>query len=453
LCLIIALAPVSDVAAEFLVNTRTTYDQTDPAVAMDSRGKYAVIWSSYSQDGDSGGIFGQRFDPNCQNLGSEFPINSESAGNQTDPDLAMHENGGFVAVWHGPGAGGQDIYARRFDAHAEPLGDDFRVNSLVDLRQRSPRVAMSRTGAFVVVWESEVPAPEGCTWAAAGRLHDPGGKAVDNDLRFSQLSDCRYPDSAMDALGNFVVVWMLDRSTNSIMARLYDAGGSPKTDPFKVNTIAFGSSTRPAVAMQYDGRFVVTWDGHKERASLDDIHARFFDANGEALGDQFIVNTNLTLAQQYPRISMTVQGEFVIVWQGRSAFEHNERDVFARQYSAYCVPVSDQTRLNSLKIDDQKYPVVAISPSAKFVAAWQSYGQDGSGYGIFATSSARICPADFTDDGCVNFLDYCILADQWLATGNSLTPDLIPDQIISPPVLAEFSTNWLSPCRDCRLLD
>ena len=453
LCGLITLASASNVGAEYRVNTRTSYDQTDPAVAMDSRGNYVVVWSSYRQDGDSGGVFGQRFDPNCQRVGHEFRINSEVVGNQTDPAVAMHETGGFVAVWHGPGPGDRDIYARRFGVDAEPRGDDFRVNSLLDFTQRFPRVAMSRTGAFVVVWESRVPIAEDYTWAAAGRLHDANGTPVGNEFCFSQLSDCRYPDAAMDALGNFVAVWMLDRRQNSIMARLYDAKGSPRTDPFQVNTIGFGSSTRPAVAMQYNGSFVVTWDGHEQRASLDDIHARWFDSKGTPLSEQFLVNTNLALAQQYPRISMTSQGEFALVWQGKSAFEYNARDVFARQYSASCVPVGNEARLDSLVINDQKYPVVVVSPGAKFVAAWQSYGQDGSGYGIFATSSARMCAADFSDDGFVNFRDYCVLADEWLETGDSLRADLIADEIISPPDLAEFCRNWLSPCQACRLLE
>ena len=106
-----------------------------------------------------------------------------------------------------------------------------------------------------------------------------------------------------------------------------------------------------------------------------------------------------------------------------------------------------------MALDEQKYPDVAILLNGNYVAAWQSYGQDGSGYGIFATSSARICPADFSDDGFVNFRDYCMLAEKWLATGDSLTVDLIDDDIIDGLDLAEFCGSWLSPCRQCRMAE
>ena len=453
LCMVIASVLTSVVRAEYRVNTRTSYDQTDAAVAIDADGNHLVVWSSYRQDGDSGGIFAQRFDPNCRQVGEEFRINTQTIGNQTDPDVAMYETGAFVVAWRGPGTGEQDIYARRFDADAEPLDEEFRLNSVTAGRQRYPRVAASRTGAFVVVWESEVPAGETYTWAAAGRLYDADGEAIGNEFHVSQLPGCRYPDAAMDAHGNFVVVWMEDRSTNSIMARLYDTVGTPRTDPFAVSSVGFGSVTRPAVAMQNDGNFVVTWDGHQQLASMDDIHARWYDSAGMPLSEQFIVNTTLVRAQQNPRISMTEQGEFVIVWHGENALEANARDVFARRYNASCAPAADEVRLNSFSRDEQKYPAVAISRSAKFVAAWQSYDQGGSRYDIFATSNARICPADFSDDGFIDFLDYCTFAAEWLAMGDSLTADLSDDDIIGPLDLAEFCRHWLTPCQECRLAE
>ena len=449
----IAAVLASVAAAEYQVNTRTTYDQTDPSIAINPGGDYLIVWSSYRQDGDSGGIFAQRFDPNCRRIGAEFQINTATLGNQTDPDAAMYETGAFIVAWHGPGLAEEDIYARRFDPDAEPTAEEFRINSLTENSQRYPRVALSKTGAFVVVWETEISQGEEITWAAAGRLYDANGAPVGNEFYPSQVAGCRYPDAAMDAYGNFVVVWMQEGGTNSVLARLYEPPGTPITDAFLVSSASFGSQTRPAVAMQNDGRFVVTWDGHPQLASMDNIHARWHNSDGTALSEEFTVNTTAERSQQNPRISMTEQGEFVIVWHSETGSEVNAKDVYARQYNASCMPVGDETRLNSFAPDEQKYPAVAVSRSAKYVAAWQSYGQDGSQYGIFATSSARICPADFSDDGFVNFLDYRALADEWLATGDSLTADLTGDDLINPLDLAEFCRDWLSPCQQCRLAE
>ena len=66
LCMVIASVLTSVARAEYRVNARTSDDQTDAAVAMDADGNHLVVWSSYRQDGDSGGIFAQRFDPQLE---------------------------------------------------------------------------------------------------------------------------------------------------------------------------------------------------------------------------------------------------------------------------------------------------------------------------------------------------------------------------------------------------
>jgi hypothetical protein len=75
--------------------------------------------------------------------------------------------------------------------------------------------------------------------------------------------------------------------------------------------------------------------------------------------------------------------------------------------------------------------------------AWQSYGQDGSGYGVFGQTGQMIGSADFNNDGFVNFHDYCILAEEWLKSEEPLAADLIDDNKINEHDLAEFSHQWL----------
>ena len=98
------------------------------------------------------------------------------------------------------------------------------------------------------------------------------------------------------------------------MAQLYNADGTAKTEPFQVNTVENNFLTEPAIAMNANGYFVVTWDGDHVKAGLDDIHARLFDPNGMPLGEQFIVNTSRAEAQQNPQVAMNNKCEFVIVW-------------------------------------------------------------------------------------------------------------------------------------------
>jgi len=152
--LLISTTLITLSTGEFRANTETTNNQSDPALAADSNGNFIITWSSYAQDGDSGGIFAQRFDVNYSPLGDEFQINTTTGGNQTDPDIAADSAGNFIVVWHGPGPKQEDIFAQRYDFDGQTVGSEFRVNDDPNGRDLHPKVSMSKTGTFVVVWEN-----------------------------------------------------------------------------------------------------------------------------------------------------------------------------------------------------------------------------------------------------------------------------------------------------------
>jgi len=440
------IAPVF--GAEFQVNTHTTYDQKNAAIAMDQSGNFIVVWSSYGQDGSSNGVFGQLFDPNCSPLGEEFQINVTSSGNQAEPVVAMDAAAGFVVAWQGPGLiedDQEDIFAQRFDPNCLSIGDEFRVNNDANDQQLFPCVVMNDNGGFIIVWESSN-APEQDDKAICGRIYD--SNAVEFGSEFfinAESSIYRYPDVAADASGNFAVVWLDDKSSNSIMGRLFDPNGVPQTDTFEINTIRFTSVTRPSIAMGAAGNFVVTWDGDPNLAGLDDIHARLYDANGTPLGGQFLINTTLTGAQQYPKAAMNHNGEFIIVWDCQiDPNSESMRDIYGRRFDKLGEPIGDEFQVNSFVADDQRNPDVAIGPDGRFIAVWQSYAQDTSRYGIFARPGPIIGSADFNADGLVDFRDYSIISDKWLDEGIALPEDLIKDNKINELDLAEFCRQWLS---------
>jgi len=394
--LFITLLLASTSIAEFQINTRTSSNQANPAIAMDADGNFVIVWSSYFGGGRSNDIFGQRFDPNCTPIGEEFQINTETSGNQKEPSVAIDNTGSFVVAWQGPPSEfekDEDIFSQRFDPNGQPLGDELLINTYTQGRQQHPKVAMDRSGAFAVVWESE--RLEIDTTVVSCQLFDVNGLTVGEEFEINLLDDCRYPDVAMDPNGKFAVVWMEDGSSNNlIMVRLYNADGSARTKPLDASTIKFNTITRPSIAMDANGYFVVAWDGDPNHASDDDIHARLYDPNGTPLGEQFIVNTNLADAQQYPQVAMNNMGEFVIVWESEVQSITVERDIFCQRFDSLGQQIGDEFQLNSYVEGDQKSLDVVLNDNGDFVVVWQSKGQDGSGWGIFGEINSM---EDFTD--------------------------------------------------------
>jgi hypothetical protein len=119
---------------EFHVNTFITGDQTNASVAMDSGGHFVVAWESSAQDGGGAGIYAQSFDAASTAQGIEFRINTQTAGDQTAPFIAVNASGNGVAVWQSAGqdGSGEGIYAQRFESSvtvAAPSTPDLTVDS------------------------------------------------------------------------------------------------------------------------------------------------------------------------------------------------------------------------------------------------------------------------------------------------------------------------------------
>ena len=85
------------IGPEFRVNTSTNSSQSDPAVAGLPNGDFVVVWTDDVADGNSYGIYAQRFNSAGASLGTEFRINTQTSSTQYQPSVSAH-NGTFGCV-------------------------------------------------------------------------------------------------------------------------------------------------------------------------------------------------------------------------------------------------------------------------------------------------------------------------------------------------------------------
>ena len=140
---------------EFRVNTYTSHIQIEPAVATDPAGDFVVAWSSKGQEGEYAfGVFGQRYAAGGRPLGPEFRVNTYTTGNQRQPAIATDAAGNFVIVWTDDGQDGSalGVFGQRYTSDGVPSGLEFRVNTTTSFSQRAPSVASDPAGIFVVTW-------------------------------------------------------------------------------------------------------------------------------------------------------------------------------------------------------------------------------------------------------------------------------------------------------------
>jgi hypothetical protein len=102
------------VGGEFQLNSYTTGIQGPLAVEFDAGGSFVVALAS--SDGDGFGVFARHFDAGGTPLGPEFLVNAYTTGNQLSADLAMGPAGTFVIVWPSFGQDGDSggVFGQRF---------------------------------------------------------------------------------------------------------------------------------------------------------------------------------------------------------------------------------------------------------------------------------------------------------------------------------------------------
>ncbi|MFO7900670.1 MAG: SdrD B-like domain-containing protein [Planctomycetota bacterium] len=92
--------------SEIQVNTTAAGDQTRPSVAADADGDFVVAWDTAGQDGDGLGVYARMYDADGTPNGDEFPVNTETTGDQYRPSVAMADDGSFVIAWQSDGQDG-----------------------------------------------------------------------------------------------------------------------------------------------------------------------------------------------------------------------------------------------------------------------------------------------------------------------------------------------------------
>ncbi|MFO1003249.1 MAG: M10 family metallopeptidase C-terminal domain-containing protein [Planctomycetaceae bacterium] len=380
------LLAATPVGGEFLVNTTTAESQAAASMAMDADGDFVVAWTSSLQDGSITGVYAQRYDAAGVAQGGEFRVNTTTVNEQSLPAVAMDADGDFVIAWQSILQDGSDsgIYAQRYDSAGVAQGGEFRVNTTVTNGQGLPAVAMDADGNFIVTWQSFDQDGDGS--GVYSQRYDSAGITQGGEFRvntFTTSTQTR-PVVAMDADGDFVVAWesyAQDSSGFGVYAKRYNAAGVTQGSEFRVNTTVTERQASPAVAMDADGDFVVAWESLQDGIS-EDVYAQRYDSVGAPLGGEFRVNTTTVDSQDAPAVAMDADGDFVVTWRSY-AQDADGSDIHVRRYNAAGVAQGGELQVNTETADEQEDSSVAMDADGDFVVTWESLSQDGSSFGIY----------------------------------------------------------------------
>ncbi len=248
--------------------------------------------------------------------------------------------------------------------------NDAKINVTAPLDQTLPSVAMDANGDYVVAWSNQVHLGPNYLYDVEARVYNSAGQAQTGEIVVAQTTGDTRPSVAMDANGDFVVAYQVLNTTTylyGISAQRYNLAGSPQGSTIVLNNGSSNSASGelPKVAMDSAGDFVIAYQGYD--SSSHGIFAQRYNSSGAAQGSTFRVNTPQSDNQNDPSIAMDSAGDFVIAWDDGGTAQ--AAGVYAQRYNSSGVAQGSNTAIST--VAGANSPSVAMEPTGQYVIAWQ----------------------------------------------------------------------------------
>ena len=267
-----------------------------------------------------------------------------------------------------------------------PIGGEFQVNTYTTGDQETPAVAMDANGNYVVVWDSV--GEDGSLDGIFAQRYGTGGIPLGGEFQINTFVPNRQglPVVAMLQNGNFVVAWNSQDESPvgqiSVYARVFNADGTPLTGEIKVNDDNEYPRSGLSIASNANGEFVIGWVEQKPNSSisvmLHDMIVRTYSANGTPMRSSATVTTTINANMRCGTVGIANDGTIAAAW-----LEYNN-SLYAKHLTANATWWGDVTRLDTANsaITGVDRPAIAMEGNGNFTVVWETFHSDLSPAGI-----------------------------------------------------------------------
>jgi hypothetical protein len=391
------------------------------AVTVAADGSFAVTWGDPNNaDGSAYGVYGRFYDANGNSLSGPTILNTYTANNQLRPAVAA-DGQGYVVTWDslGQDGSGYGVYARRFGPDGTPRdAAEFPVNTTTAGDQADTSVAADAAGNFLVLWYADDGSQQGFWGQRYGNGTDVVPPTADAVLApdrtaipagaylYQKLGGITvdFSESLSAAVSN-PASWSLTRNGTDVSSTITGIAFAlnPTTHRYEA-TLSFAAPLGSGAYVVGLSPVVTDAAGNALDGDRDGVAGgawQFAVTAADALpGDEIPINQYVAGEQVNPTVARNGAGRTVVVWN--SAGEDGSGwGVYARIYDAAGQPVTDEFRVNQYTASDQYGTRVVMDAAGNFWVGWYSYGQDGSGWGAFMRKF-NAAGQPLTDDLLVN---------------------------------------------------
>lgn len=393
---------VARIGTEFLVNTLQTYGAQDHAdISGTADGDFIITWRSDEEVPESYSDIHARTFGTGRPIGDEFRVNTILNDAQVNPAVTARADGSFAIVYssgeenHLPGT---SLNTQIIGADGVPSGPELLTD--YDYYHQNPQIAAFADGRTVTVWSGED--------QGEGEIRAANGMVLSS---FVFGWDGRVKPKGLAALadGGFALLWYGQRDENDAQegglpafygqiraadgsaGAIFEVGAAPSEDP------------RPSVVQLSDGNIVMVWqdDAPDADPAVDpdgtDVKARIFSPAGVPLGEAFTINAIAAGDQSDADVEALSDGRFVVTWRDATT-EPGELNggasIRAAVFGGDGQRLGDEFQVNTAALYNQEHPRVAWLGADRFAISWT----DGSGSDIVDNMDGAIKAQIFAVD-------------------------------------------------------
>ncbi len=379
---------------EFAVNTFTDSSQRAPIIATDQNGNFVVVWQSLNQVSANSGydIYMQKFNANDQKISGEVLVNNLiTSGEQERAAIALSPQGKGIIVWASfiDNTNLYDIKGRMFDFNSSTMADEFLINTTRANSQSNPDVAVNDNGEFVVVWDSWN--QDASDRGVFAQKYSSTGSTIGSEFLVNQFQNYSQAKPKTEFITNnkYAVVWeSFNQETGSnvgygMFGRIFEFTGNTNTDEFQINTHVTDYQWFGELCAIDDTSFAVVWCSWEQDGDDGGIFIQRFNLNGNKLGAESQVNKSTAQYQWLPRVKKLSGKNLAVVWSSWKQ-DGDREGIYCAFINEFNNRISFETKVNATTVSYQWEPDFIIKNNEEILVVWASNNQVGTDYDIIA---------------------------------------------------------------------
>ncbi|MEO0126525.1 MAG: T9SS type A sorting domain-containing protein [candidate division WOR-3 bacterium] len=333
-----------------------------PGIVADNNGNFFIVWTDWRRYPDYFNLpncYSRRYNAYANPYGDDFRINTYA--NADYSTIGINSNI-YLVVWARtlPDSNHQ-IYAQRFDYDGNPIGENYQISISSGIDQLSfPRITTLSNGRFVVIWHENIATID----KIYGMILDTMGIPYGNQFNpYVDSSGYNLGWSAVDeGNGKFVVPISCNTGDSVIIAiQEFDYNGIPVSSSIILNDEP--ASYYPICGARGIDRYLFVW----LNANQTKMIGQFLDSTLQKIGNNFIISDDTIAYKNFYSVVSNSDGKFFVLWDDQP---NGNADLFGQFFDSQGNKIGDNFRVDNDTTNAEQSYASCFSANNRIYIVW-----------------------------------------------------------------------------------